>query len=184
MSLNIRCSRLVRTAALVVFAALSLVLASWQYVVYAPDYRAFTAYDTRPITAVTGHSKTDRLVLFRQVKGVGFNNQLQEVLLLEHVARTAGRNYVYQDVSWQPRGKTGFAPLGVFTQSLVATPRRSEAQFWAECEDGVKDVTVLPQLDDELYQATVKTLRDEPARCVHVIDWITRWSCVGTAILE
>ncbi|KZV96364.1 hypothetical protein EXIGLDRAFT_833725 [Exidia glandulosa HHB12029] len=176
MSLNIRCSRLIRTASLLALSVVLFLLLSWQYIVYTPDYAAFTAYDTRPVSSVTGHTPTDKLVLFRQVKGVGFNNQFQEIILLEHIARAAGRVYVYQDVSWQPRGKNGFAPLGVFSESLVTAPRRSEAQFWAECGDQVQNVTVLPEFDNKVYSSLVKTLREQPARCVHVTDWITRWS--------
>lgn len=176
MTLTFRCSRLMRALVFLVFAGLTFTVTSWQYVVYSPDYSAFTAYDTRRLSGTTGHAASDRLVLFRQIKGVGFNNQFQEIMLLEHIAHAAGRIYAYQDISWQPRGKQGFAPLSVFSESLVSAPRRSEAQFWAECGRDVKNVTLLPEYDDNLYKETVKKLREHPARCVHVTDWLTRWS--------
>ncbi|EJD41222.1 hypothetical protein AURDEDRAFT_115588 [Auricularia subglabra TFB-10046 SS5] len=174
MRLTIRYPRLLRFAALTTFCFTFVLLACYKYVVYAPDYTAFVEFDARAVSTATGHGPDDRLVLFHQVKGVGFNNQLQEILILEHTARMAGRVYVYQDVSWQPRGKTGFVPLGIFSDSLVAAPRRSERQFREECAS-VHSVSLLPEWDEKLYSKTVRVLKEDAARCVHVTDWLTRW---------
>ncbi|KZO94627.1 hypothetical protein CALVIDRAFT_517065 [Calocera viscosa TUFC12733] len=106
---------------------------------YARDQRAPpSSHLRRPVPAAEELSSlrsnsSASYVLFNQLRGAGFNNQLQESLLLSHIAARAGRAYVYRDVIWRPRGYDTVPAEVFFSSPVTSPPAVHEKVFDALC---------------------------------------------------
>ncbi|KZT52027.1 hypothetical protein CALCODRAFT_104756 [Calocera cornea HHB12733] len=122
---------------------------------------------------------TQKYALFNQLRGAGFNNQLQESLLLAHLAARAGRAYVYRDVVWRPRGYDTVPAEAFFGEPLTAAPAIHEVVFEQLCEgQQVREVDVWGEHErrvDLLLQAL-----EGPEQCASVKWRVMDWRCVSS----
>lgn len=142
------------------------------YLQESPDYSSYIADAETPLESHAGRS-----VRFHQVTGVGFNNQLQEVLLLSALAARANRTYVHHELSFRNTfGRLRYAPLRAFAKQLPSAVSVSEKQWRASCGDSVKTVAVLPAEDGEdVFAKATEMLSLDETDCVQVDDWLTHW---------
>jgi len=127
-----------------------------------------------------------KYVLFNQLRGAGFNNQLQETLLLSYIAARAGRAYVYRDVVWRPRGYDT-VPAELFFSSLTAPPAIHESVFSSLCEgQEVREVETWG--DHESRVGRVVSALEGEGQCASVkyriMDWPFLESDAALALYE
>lgn len=140
-----------------------------------PPYKS--ERDLASETSTFSSSPDTKYVLFKQIRGAGFNNQLQEYILHHALARESGRAMVYQDMIWRYRGQDE-VPLNALSRSLTEAPGIHETVFWKHCHglDAVKNVTVpygkLP------WDSALHVLKDEQAKCIRVENWVFYWEYV------
>lgn len=149
-----------------------------------PDYSGhyYLEASILPKHATSQGKRGRSLVLFDQVTGVGFNNQLQEILLLASVASAVNRTYVHRDISFRDTfGRVRYAPFSVFVKSVQAGQPLVSHRIWPEvC--GTQPTTIQAILENEdpdleRLSSTVELLKNEVTSCVHVTGWITDWRC-------
>ncbi|KAJ7594587.1 hypothetical protein C8J56DRAFT_1044313 [Mycena floridula] len=123
---------------------------------------------------------TDRLaraVLFKQLQGAGFTNQVQEILLFHHLALLTSRLYVYQPFIWNPRKAA--LPLSAF---LLGPTKNSINQrlFDEVCPpEEVKHVEIHAPNND-LWQEAQRVLGSDD-RCLVVTNWIFNWRYLASS---
>ncbi|KAJ7188296.1 hypothetical protein C8R46DRAFT_1054296 [Mycena filopes] len=132
--------------------------------------------------ALTTADTTKRYVLFKQLQGAGFNNQVQEILLYHHLALLSNRVvYVYQPLIWQPRGKVAL-PLSGFLSGVTAGTI-TNAAFDQVCPPtAVKHVSLYRE-NDGLWQHATDVLSGSD-RCIVVDDHILNWTFLASSAIH
>ncbi|KZO90453.1 hypothetical protein CALVIDRAFT_542639 [Calocera viscosa TUFC12733] len=133
---------------------------------YARDQRAPpSSHLRRPLPSAEDLSSlrsnsSARYVLFNQLRGAGFNNQLQESLLLSHIAARAGRAYVYRDV--------------FFSSPVTSPPAVHEKVFDALCAgQEIREVDTWGPHEGRI-SALVQALEGEE-QCARVTNRVMDW---------
>ncbi|EJU01265.1 hypothetical protein DACRYDRAFT_107822 [Dacryopinax primogenitus] len=139
-----------------------------------PQNAHFRRPSPTPSELLSLRNSSSKYALFHQLRGAGFNNQLQESLLLSWIAKRAGRAYVYRDVIWRPRGYEQ-VPLEEFVQSLTEQPALHEEAFKRLC-DGQK---ILRAIDGrypfpERVERVIQDLQGDE-QCAYVEGRIMDW---------
>ncbi|KAK2467870.1 hypothetical protein APHAL10511_000165 [Amanita phalloides] len=117
-----------------------------------------------------------------QLRGAGFNNQVQEILLFHHLALLTSRTYVYHPIVWRPRGEHSYIPLSAFLWGTT-TNTISSAVFNEACPaDKVKHVRLQTNHPAQWDLAKEVLNGDEP--CLVVDDWILTWSFLASSSLQ
>lgn len=119
--------------------------------------------------------------MFKQLRGAGFNNQVQDILLYHNLALASSRTYVYQPFVWRPRGEKSYVPLSVFLPGVTKDSISSEA-FQRTCpEENVVHMSLYIGNEGQWEHALKRLSGDE--RCVVVDDWIFNWTFLaGTGL--
>ncbi|KAF9522659.1 hypothetical protein CPB83DRAFT_864130 [Crepidotus variabilis] len=119
----------------------------------------------------------NRYVKFKQLNGIGFNNQAQEVLLYHHLALESNRIYVYQPLSWLPRNNEQ-VPLSAFLAGPTAGSI-NEAHFHKVCS--WRDVVHIKLATNSRSQWNhAKQVLRGGERCIVVDDWIMTWDFLAS----
>ncbi|KAJ6609895.1 hypothetical protein B0H10DRAFT_2063017 [Mycena sp. CBHHK59/15] len=143
-------------------------------------YDAFAQSESRTSFTHINDRNADKYVLFRQLQGAGFNNQVQEILLYHHLALLTSRVYVYQPLVWQPRRAS--LPLSAFL-SGVTTGSITASVFDQVCPPSEVTHVSINRDNNEIWEQA-KALLNRPDRCMVVDDWILRWTFLASPALH
>ncbi|KAJ7925278.1 hypothetical protein B0H13DRAFT_1975806 [Mycena leptocephala] len=121
-----------------------------------------------------------KYVLFKQLQGAGFNNQIQEVLLYHHLALLTDRVYVYQPLVWQPRRAS--LPLSAFL-SGVTTGTIPEATFEHVCPPSEVNHVFLNAGNDAIWNHA-RDLLSGPDRCIVVDNHFLSWTFLASSAVH
>ena len=160
---------------IVLLFAFTLV-AYYAYLASAPNYPLYRSLlDLELISSrqLIANSSHPRYVLFKQLRGAGFNNQVQEILLFYHLALLTSRIYVYQPFVWRPRGENSFVPLSAFLWGAT-TNSISSTVFEEACSAAdIKHISLQVEHAIQWDHAKEALNIDDP--CIVVDDWILNW---------
>ena len=148
----------------------------YAYLASSPNYPLYTTLtDLELISSrqLIANSSYPRYVLFKQLRGAGFNNQVQEILLFHHLALLTSRIYVYQPFVWRPRGESSFVPLSAFLWGIT-TGSITSAVFDEACSAvDIKHINLQVEHATQWDHAKEALNTDDP--CIVVDDWILNW---------
>ncbi|EDR11974.1 uncharacterized protein LACBIDRAFT_313995 [Laccaria bicolor S238N-H82] len=148
-----------------------------------PPYQLYTTIattETKESNKLVGNSRGHKYVKFKQLRGAGFNNQAQEILLYHHLALQTNRVYVYQPLIWRPRGEKATVPLSAFLSGPTKGSINEEV-FNKICPEGEVTHVQLFSGDYETQWAHAKSVLEGNDRCVVVDDWIFNWNFLASA---
>ncbi|KAJ6475345.1 hypothetical protein C8R47DRAFT_1052988 [Mycena vitilis] len=142
-----------------------------------PPYAVYNALtQTERESSLTAIHPSNRYVLFKQLQGAGFNNQVQEILLYHHLARSANRVYVYQPLIWQRNPRFSPLPLSAFLAGAT-NGTIPEAVFDQVCPEPVH--VTLYRENDAIWAHALNVLRG-PEKCLVVDDHILGWTFLAS----
>ncbi|KAJ7132771.1 hypothetical protein C8R43DRAFT_1023258 [Mycena crocata] len=173
------------TITLRLFAFLVLVfIFLYAYLQFAPPYAIYDALTQSEVAAslalVEDRRNLNKFVLFRQLQGAGFNNQVQEVLMYSYLAFSTGRVYVYQPLVWQPRRAS--LPLSAFLAGV--TTGAITAAVWDQvCPPSEVTHVSLYRGNDAMWEHAQSVLRGSD-RCLHVDDHIISWTFLASSAIH
>ncbi|KAJ7647355.1 hypothetical protein FB45DRAFT_998502 [Roridomyces roridus] len=180
---------MIKLTRLRVFVFSAFVVLLFLYYLYrrlAPPYAIYATYTQKELLAslsVIEERPTAKYVLFRQLQGAGFNNQIQEILLFHHLALLTSRVYVYQPLIWQKAPRRASLPLSAFLTGVTSTNSISSAVFDKVCPPSAVVHVSLSRENDALWPHARDVL-DGPDRCVVVDDHILHWGFLASAALR
>ncbi|KXN90830.1 hypothetical protein AN958_03484 [Leucoagaricus sp. SymC.cos] len=154
------------------------------YIRNRPSYTLYDELNTQELIESERLAKTGRkkYVMFKQLRGAGFNNQVQDILLYHNLALETSRTYVYQPFVWRPRGEESYVPLSAFLPGATKDSISSEV-FERMCpEKEIVHMTLGVPHEDQWKHAVEVLKSDE--RCVIVDDWIFNWGFLGSSGLH
>ncbi|KAF7428097.1 hypothetical protein PC9H_007316 [Pleurotus ostreatus] len=128
--------------------------------------------------------KPGKYVLFKQLRGAGFNNQAQEILLYHHLALLSSRIYVYQPLVWRPRGEQSYVPLSAFLRSPTEGSLTVTFFDHACRPEDVKHVTLSQGIGYNHVWDHALSVLNGPERCIVVDDWILNWNYLASSAIH
>lgn len=178
---------------LIVFLVLLSISISYIYLQSRPSYALYntlTRIQDEESHKHVVNSRGKKYVMFKQLRGAGFNNQVrgrlflrrnhrwaqtqaQEILLFHHLSLLTSRVYVYQPLVWRPRGEDSFIPLSAF---LVGPTKGSISAtvFDTVCPENEITHVDLATVYDSQWAHALEVLNGSE-RCIIVDDWIFNW---------
>ncbi|THV05078.1 hypothetical protein K435DRAFT_835028 [Dendrothele bispora CBS 962.96] len=125
-----------------------------------------------------------KFVVFQQLQGAGFNNQIQEILLYHHLALITSRTYVFQPFIWRPRGHQPL-PLSAFlpnpTKHSVPVSLFDQICSLDETETTVH--AVVNGSYESRWEESQEVLKG-PERCIVMDNRILHWNYLASSALE
>ncbi|KAL1748712.1 hypothetical protein HDZ31DRAFT_29259 [Schizophyllum fasciatum] len=167
------------------FCTLALV----SYALYTYDWPPYALYEalekqeianSRALYNLSKGSHAQRFILFKQLQGAGFNNQVQEILLYHHLALETGRTYVYQPFVWRKRGERSLVPLSAFL-SGVTRDSISSAIYDEVCPEGGRvHITIDSESDRTRWTEAKAEIEKHTERCLVVDHKILSWNFLAS----
>lgn len=170
--------------ALLIVSALS---ASYIYLWARPSYSTYVQVsqaERDQSIALLDQSEGKKYVLFKQLRGAGFNNQAQELLLYHHLALHTSRTYVYQPLVMRARGEHSFAPLSAFLPALTQDGISVEFFGFVCPPERVMHITLSSLVGPhDLWNKAIEILNG-PDRCLVINDWILNWNYLASPAIH
>ncbi|KAL1735532.1 hypothetical protein EV714DRAFT_200450 [Schizophyllum commune] len=157
------------------------------YGLYTYDWPPYALYSTLERQEVA-HSRAllqkergpQRFVLFKQLQGAGFNNQVQEILLYHHLALETRRTYVYQPFVWRKRGEHSYVPLSAFLSGVTADTVSSTVYDEVCPEAERTHITINSESDRTRWTEAKAEIEMHTARCLVVDNKILSWNFLAS----
>ncbi|KAF9453966.1 hypothetical protein P691DRAFT_657332 [Macrolepiota fuliginosa MF-IS2] len=174
---------------IVLFVVLSTTLfLTYCYLKIRPSYGLYNQLNAQELKdseliAKHGDGGKRRYVMFKQLRGAGFNNQVQDIVLYHNLALASGRTYVYQPFVWRPRGEKSYVPLSAFLPGVTKGSITSEV-FHNICPEQDSKHISLGDVDSEKQWEHAVNVLNQSEQCVIVDDWIFNWTFLTTSGLH
>ncbi|TRM69847.1 hypothetical protein BD626DRAFT_391128 [Schizophyllum amplum] len=158
------------------------------YALYTYDWPPYALYEALERQEIEGsrallintETRPQRFVMFKQLQGAGFNNQVQEILLYHHLAKETGRTYVYQPFVWRKRGEHELVPLSAFLAGATHDSI-SSAAYDEICSEGERThLSVSGESDNTRWQTAKFSIETDTARCLVVDNRILTWNFLAS----
>ncbi|KAF5348678.1 hypothetical protein D9758_006828 [Tetrapyrgos nigripes] len=178
---TLRTKRRLRVVLLVFLTAATLLVVPY-YVYYRPPYSLYYALTDTELEVAHDYLSREqdlKFVVFNQLQGAGFNNQVQEILLYHHLALVTSRTYVYQPFIWRPRNHQPL-PLSAFLPNPTrnTVPISLLSRICPEDSDSTVHITV-DSLYSELWDKSQNIL-NRPERCIIIDNRIMHWNYLAS----
>ncbi|KAK7045565.1 hypothetical protein VNI00_007397 [Paramarasmius palmivorus] len=163
----------------------STILVGFGYFSYRPPYTLYSDLTTDELQAARNFLQEQvdpKFVLFKQLQGAGFNNQVQEILLYHHLSQISSRIYAYQPFIWRSRNHQRL-PLSAF---LPGPTKKAIPQSLFEeiCPpEAILHVTIPMDSYDEVWGKAQEVLAQKD-RCIQIDNWILNWNFLASSAIH
>lgn len=175
--------RLLRLPVALIFCA--SILISYTYLKSRPSYKLYNTLAEQEIQhsrQFIRNNRESKYVLFKQLRGAGFNNQAQEILLFHHLALLTSRVYMYQPIVWRPRGHQSVVPLSAFLAGV--TKNSINAAVFNEVCSPLETKHVRLQITHNDRWEVAQRLLNGNEKCIVVDDWLFDWNYLSSSALH
>ncbi|KAE9409131.1 hypothetical protein BT96DRAFT_962330 [Gymnopus androsaceus JB14] len=165
-----------RRVLVMIFLILLAAILTWIYWLYRPPYALYDYLTEKELQSARASdsmsNKSAKFVLFNQLQGAGFNNQVQEILIYHHLSLP----FIWRPRFHQPLPLSAFLP----GPTIDGVPVSFLEQICPQ------DDTVYIQIDalyDDLWRTSQKILA-RPEKCIIITNRIMHWNYLSSSALS